>query len=117
MSKRRVNATQVLNDIRDGLDDSDLMAKYDLSSRALENLFRTLADMVWQCPACGVPQTRAFDTCPECGVNVSELKKKSASPYQRFVDELKQRLSNPYIAAAAGALAATLIMSILYFMI
>ena len=117
MSKRRVNATQVLNDIRDGLDDSDLMAKYDLSSRALEDLFRTLADMVWQCPACGVPQTRAFDTCPECGVNVSELKKKSASPYQRFVDALKQRLSNPYIAAAAGALAATLIMSILYFLI
>jgi hypothetical protein len=117
MSKQRVSASQVLNDIRDGMDDSDLMAKYNLSSRALENLFRTLADMVWQCPECGTPQAREFDTCPECGVNVSELKKKSASPFQRVVDTLKEQLSNPYIAAAAGALAAVLVMGILYALI
>ncbi|MEJ2716784.1 MAG: zinc ribbon domain-containing protein [Deltaproteobacteria bacterium] len=117
MSKQRVSASQVLNDIRDGMDDSDLRAKYHLSSRALENLFRTLADMVWQCPQCGTPQAREFDICPECGANVSELMRKSASPFVRFADTVKEQLSNPYIAAAAGALAAVIVMALLYALI
>jgi eukaryotic-like serine/threonine-protein kinase len=44
MSKVKVNAQDVLDDIAAGADDTHLMEKYQLSARGLESLFRKLLD-------------------------------------------------------------------------
>lgn len=110
---------EVVRDIKAGMSDSDLMTKYQLSARGLQHLFERLiaaelitqadldkrvttmeatVDLMWlikelgldsrlptptvntspifSCPACGTPQTIAFDECPECGANIREFKRK-----------------------------------------
>ena len=47
-------------------------------------------------------------------VQALELKRKSTGPFQRVADTVKEQLRNPYIAAAAGALAAVIVMAVLY---
>jgi diguanylate cyclase (GGDEF)-like protein/PAS domain S-box-containing protein len=42
--KRRIDAEQVLNDIRSGMSDQSLMNKYALSSKGLQSLFEKLLD-------------------------------------------------------------------------
>lgn len=44
MSRVKVNAQDVLDDIAAGMDDARLMDKYRLSARGLESLFRKLSD-------------------------------------------------------------------------
>lgn len=88
MPKRQLSAKAVLQDIRAGIDDTTLRRKYSLSEKGLESAVKKLvaarllkeADLrartpteeptltVWKCPACGKPQTREYDECPECGV-------------------------------------------------
>jgi len=89
MEKRIVNAKQVLDDIRAGVDDAALMAKYQLSEKGLQSLFKKLVDggvlkpeevekrtalpekavaSTWKCPICGNPQNTHYDKCPECSV-------------------------------------------------
>ncbi len=96
MSKRKINAKQAVRDIRLGLSDSEMMEKYELSSRGLQSLFeklieeglvdprdvdervplhsRTVAVDLYRCPACGMPQFEPFDVCPQCGVIVTKFK-------------------------------------------
>jgi len=40
--KRKINAHDFIHDIKSGMTDTDLMIKYNLSSRMLQNLFRKL---------------------------------------------------------------------------
>ena len=42
--KRRIDAEQVLNDIRSGMSDQSLMNKYALSAKGLQSLFEKLLD-------------------------------------------------------------------------
>jgi len=44
MSKQRISAREALNDIRSGMNDVDLMNKYDLTPKGLENLFQKLVE-------------------------------------------------------------------------
>ncbi len=94
MAKVKIDARDVLKDIRDGLDDSALMAKYRLSGTGLQSLFSKLieagmlkrADLdkrmpnfektvelaMVKCPSCGMPQFSEFDVCPQCGIIVKK---------------------------------------------
>lgn len=40
--RRKINGQAFINDIRSGMSDTELMLKYNLSSRMLQSLFRTL---------------------------------------------------------------------------
>jgi hypothetical protein len=42
MPKRKINGQAFINDIRAGMTDTELMLQYNLSSRMLQSLFRTL---------------------------------------------------------------------------
>jgi hypothetical protein len=96
MAKRTMNAKELLADIKGGMDDAGLMEKYRLSGDLLQSVFGRLVDMgllkrhdlekrtlmseksiaiAWECPACGVPQTQAYDECPRCGVVPTKFKK------------------------------------------
>jgi outer membrane protein assembly factor BamB len=44
MAKVKIKAVQVLRDINGGMDDSDLMVKYNLSAKGLESLFGKLVE-------------------------------------------------------------------------
>ena len=44
MAKVTIDAAQVLRDIRSGMEDADLMGKYNLSARGLQSLFRKLTN-------------------------------------------------------------------------
>lgn len=44
MQKRTVKASDLVNDIRSGMDDSVLMVKYSLSAKGLESAFRKLLE-------------------------------------------------------------------------
>ncbi len=94
MAKVKIDARDVLNDIRDGLDDTALMTKYRLSGVGLQSLFSKLieagllkrADLdkrmpnfektveltMVKCPSCGMPQFSDFDECPQCGIIVKK---------------------------------------------
>jgi hypothetical protein len=94
MPKQKISAKDLVSDIRAGINDSALMKKYGVSAQGLQSLFIKLVEakilnqqeldnrthfrekainVVWKCPACGKPQTRQFDECPECGVILSKL--------------------------------------------
>ena len=95
MAKVKIDARDVLKDIRDGLDDTALMTKYRLSGTGLQSLFSKLteagllkrADLdkrmlnfektveltMVKCPSCGMPQFSEFDECPQCGVIVKKF--------------------------------------------
>ncbi|MFH0825033.1 MAG: hypothetical protein V2B18_19955 [Pseudomonadota bacterium] len=44
MSKRRIRAKDLVEDIRLGLDDNSLMSKYDITGDQLERIFGKLVD-------------------------------------------------------------------------
>ena len=92
------------------MDDAALMKKYNLSSQGLQSAFRKLVeanvlkqseldnrvplakgnvDIVWKCPACGKPQPREFDECPECGVILSRYRRRGISSSR--LPELSER--------------------------
>lgn len=91
---RKINAGQVVLDLKNGMHDTELMAKYNLSPGQLQTLYGKLtAAGLWKreeetstrpveksaeetrfvCPSCGMPQSRPFDECPQCGVIMSKL--------------------------------------------
>jgi len=101
MSKQRISAKEVVEDLRTGADDSTLMTKYNLTEGGLQSLFKKLVavgaidqaeidtrksepeadpELVWECPACGKPQTRELEECPDCGVIMSRFRDKRGSP-------------------------------------
>lgn len=100
MAKRKVNAKDAIGDIRAGMDNELLKDKYRLSDAGLQSLFNklvearllpqsevdkrlspteTAVDRWWTCPACGSPQSRQYDECPQCGVIVEKFLKKQAA--------------------------------------
>jgi hypothetical protein len=92
MEKRKITAREVLKDIRAGVDDSELMNKYQLSAQGLQSVFtklvtagivaeteledrvpvseRTVDLGLFICPACGHIQGQEFVDCPRCGFSV-----------------------------------------------
>ena len=98
MTKKVIDARQVLDDIHGGMSDTSLMEAYGLSSKGLQSLFqklvsaelltqdevddraplseRTVKLEVHRCPACNMPQLFEFAVCPQCGVIVSKFRKK-----------------------------------------
>jgi hypothetical protein len=44
VGKRKINAKQLVEDIRSGTDDNNLMRKYDLTAEQLEEVFGKLVD-------------------------------------------------------------------------
>ncbi len=91
MAKRPVNEGELLDEIRFGMDDAALIAKYDLSQRELEALFEKLvengsvtveelyrlepivsktAEAQWKCSRCDTPLSNEFEVCPKCKVYV-----------------------------------------------
>jgi len=94
MIKVKLDAREVLKDIRDGLDDAALMTKYRLSVAGLQSVLsklleiglveradldkrntgleKTLELTTVKCPSCGMPQFSAFDECPQCGIIVKK---------------------------------------------
>ncbi len=103
MEKRTVNAKEVLDDIKAGLDDATLMGKYQLSEKGLQSLFKKLVDggvlkqeelenrapapekaaeAVWKCPICGNPQNTHYDKCPECSVIAARFQERVATTQQ-----------------------------------
>lgn len=103
MPKRTLNAKDVLDDIKAGLDNAALMGKYQLSEKGLESLFKKLkdggvlkqeeleertpkpekaAETAWICPICGNPQNTHYDKCPECSVIAARFQEKVATTQQ-----------------------------------
>jgi len=99
MSKRQLSAREILQDIRAGMDDTALMDKYRLSAQGLQGVFKKLiaagvikqaevdrrasprkqtVNPAWKCPACGKPQPREFEECPDCAVIVSKFSDRDA---------------------------------------
>jgi uncharacterized Zn finger protein (UPF0148 family) len=126
MTKVKIDARDVLKDIRDGLDDTALMKKYRLSGAGLQSLFSKLieaglikrADLdkrmpnfektveltIVKCPSCGMPQFSAFDVCPQCGVIVKKFlegREPPKSDVQKMVE--KQPRTEPVAASEKEA--------------
>ncbi len=99
MPKQKISAKELISDIRAGMDDSALMKKHGLSVQGLQSAFNKLVeakalkqsdldnrvplaektvDIAWKCPACGKPQMREFDECPDCGVIASKFRKQES---------------------------------------
>lgn len=94
--KPRIPARQAVADIRSGMSDADLMAKYGLSATGLQALFRKLLTAGalkkdelnsrqlsphapgggQTCPACGKPQREGSDECPFCGIVLAKFNRK-----------------------------------------
>lgn len=93
MSKPKLSAKEVVQDIRSGMTDGELMGKYNLSAKGLQSAFQKLVqagaltaaeldartpmdqqtvEVTWKCPKCGTAQTREFEECPQCGVIVAK---------------------------------------------
>jgi|GEM_PF-1346393 len=107
MAKETINAKEILVDIKAGMDNAALMEKYQLSEKGLQNLFKKLEDAgvlkqrepekrpsgphkviqyTWKCPACGKPQTRRSDECPECGRIGSRIKTELSEQVEEIKD-------------------------------
>lgn len=102
MPKRTISASEIVADLRSGHSDNEIMAKYQISARALESVFSKLVQSnlisqddldarldlaqgsvnleVFRCPACDCVQLNQFDECPLCGVVVAKYKPKPAPP-------------------------------------
>jgi len=127
VEKRHINAHEVLQDIRAGLDDTALMAKYNLSAKDFRGLCAKLIETgrlseiefselellwaqkdghAWYCPACHMPQSHQFDECPQCGIIVAKyelrhLKEAGSLQEDQFVevpsDEPEENASIPTV--------------------
>ena len=99
--KKRIDAKEAIELIRDGATDQDIMQQFNLSARGVESLkskllkgglidkremdllrgdaVSTLIVDMWSCPACGYPQPESHETCPQCGVIVSRYRDKKST--------------------------------------
>ncbi len=105
MAKRTVDAKEILEDIKAGMDSTALMEKYQLSEKGLQSLFKKLKDAgvlkpkkrepekttsapqedvtsAWKCPICGNPQTTQYNQCPECSVIAARFQENIATTQQ-----------------------------------
>ncbi|MFC1834515.1 hypothetical protein ACFL2Q_07250 [Thermodesulfobacteriota bacterium] len=92
---RKLDAKKFVKDFRQGMDQSALMAKYDLSSGQYEKVLQKLAkagisvpgrvespppvsrehahQAPFNCPKCGFRGTAESDECPKCGIIASKV--------------------------------------------
>jgi hypothetical protein len=105
MAKRTVDAKEILDDIKAGMDSTALMEKYQLSKKGLQSLFKKLMDAgvlkpkkrepekstpapeeavasTWKCPICGNPQTTQYSQCPQCSVIAARFQENIATTQQ-----------------------------------
>jgi hypothetical protein len=105
MAKRTVDAKEILDDIKAGMDSTALMEKYQLSKKGLQSLFKKLMDAgvlkpkkggpekstsapekavanAWKCPICGNLQTTQYNQCPECSVIAARFQENIATTQQ-----------------------------------
>ena len=105
MEKRTLDAKEILDDIKAGMDSPALMEKYQLSKKGLQSLFKKLMDAgvlkpkkvgrekstsepekavasAWKCPICGNPQTTQYNQCPECSVIAARFQENIATTQQ-----------------------------------
>jgi hypothetical protein len=105
MAKRTLDAKEILDDIKAGMDSTALMEKYQLSKKGLQSLFKKLMDAgvmkpkrggqeestpapeeavasTWKCPICGNPQTTQYNQCPECSVIAARFQENIATTQQ-----------------------------------
>jgi hypothetical protein len=105
MEKRTLDAKEILDDIKAGMDSTALMEKYQLSKKGLQSLFKKLMDAgvlkpkksgreestpapeeaaasAWKCPICGNPQTTQYNQCPECSVIAARFQENIATTQQ-----------------------------------
>lgn len=102
MPKKKINAKEVVRDIKAGMHNNALMQKYELSPGQLKGLIKKLEDAglikppepeelapdahdtfdepYMTCPACGYGQNGEFDDCPRCGVVVSKYEPPKPPP-------------------------------------
>lgn len=101
MEKRKIKASEVSFDIRNGLSYEDLRQKYNLNEANLDKILTRLVSigdirkdqipsegtirLTVRCPACGKPQSGKSEECPDCGVITTkwaDLKSKQAPPIE-----------------------------------
>jgi hypothetical protein len=121
MEKRKITAREVLEDIRFGKSDSNLMQKYSLSAQGLQSVFRKLlrAGLITQkelddripaseqtvdiglfvCPACGNIQGKEWVTCPRCQFSLPGKAGHESAVTETDRDETKKK--PPVIRPAA----------------
>ncbi|MCX5880573.1 MAG: hypothetical protein NTU74_01795 [Deltaproteobacteria bacterium] len=90
MTQRKISASELIADIRNSMNDADLMTKYQIPLESLQLLFNKLikaghlkqseidfrnqATSKYSCPACGATQDNSFEECPKCGIFVAKFK-------------------------------------------
>jgi len=105
MAKRTLDAKEIVDDIKAGMDSTALMEKYQLSEKGLQSLFKKLINAgvlkpkkrgpkeatsapekavsaEWKCPICGNPQSTQFNQCPECSVIAARFQENIATTQQ-----------------------------------
>jgi hypothetical protein len=94
MLQGKISAKDLIEDIREGLDDAALMAQYKVSLHVLQGLFKQLVErgLVRQedleqrsqgftCPACRWSSQEPFKECPRCGIIVAKFRpRKTVAP-------------------------------------
>jgi hypothetical protein len=98
--KRTINAKLIVEDIQAGVDESEIKRRFNLSDKGYQSVLQKLSEkglltksgshsptpgpssepkharpeapMTWRCPGCDMPQTRAYDECPHCGIIVAK---------------------------------------------
>ncbi len=95
---KKISAKEIIADLRDGLSDADLIKKYDISYKALQDLFGKLVEAGLATKsyfnkraaqqARVMPQEKGAKTCPYCGYSSAEPFKKCPSCRQDTSDWL-----------------------------
>ncbi len=114
---RKISAKEILADIKAGTDDRALMEKYQLTENRLQNILKKLLDsgvlkqqdlnnrisvpeksagVAWECPACGKPQIKAMDECPNCGAIRAKFREnKAMGTSQNLSNETSNETEEP----------------------
>lgn len=137
-SKRTVNAKLIVQDIRAGLSESEIKEKFKLSDKGYKSVLLKLSSMgmlnepgpeyqspapkaqpklserglriEWKCPACGAPQPRVYEECPNCGVIASKaaaIHSPAYRPHESYdydQDEISRSLARKWPAVAVSLL-------------
>ncbi len=117
MPQQKISAKELVADIRGGMGNAALVEKYKISAQGLQSIFNKLiaagalqqaeldnrassddrtVNLAWKCPACGKPQSREYDECPDCGVIITKFLRQQEAKRDReivgqFVEEQLQQ--------------------------
>ncbi len=130
--KRRVSARELSADIRAGMDDASLMAKYHLTEKALAHLLTQLVAKgvvtrfeldnrgtvprpspteLETCPACGHQYVGLSEECPKCGIVASKYKPEL--PPEKFMVRVR-RFFRKVAIVTAGVLGVVIAAGVLW---